>query len=378
MKRIIAVFLCFFLLCSCTYKEEMQNPEEENFVGVWVTYTELAAAATDDFKLNFVRIAENCRDLGATALFVHVRAMSDSVYPSAYFPLVSWAQTIDFDALDFMIEVCHQRNLEFHAWINPYRISSSKNSLNEIPENNPAHSLHTCLGKTEKGLYFDPAKNEARKLVIDGVREILDSYNVDGIHFDDYFYPTDNEAFDQLSYSAYCAETENPLPLAYWRRVNVNLLISGVCSAVKNCERPVDFTVSPAADIKNNENTLYADIRYWCESGYLDAVIPQLYFGFSYPDERFCFERLLIDWINYVGNTGTCLYIGLAPYKLDTDSAADKAEWADGTDIVSRQIQRIKNDPAVCGAVLFSYSYLFSEGENIIKQKENIKIAIKE
>lgn len=381
MKRIIAVFLCLVMLCGCSYKEQPQSGAEtqEDFLGVWVSYTELAAAAQRDFKTSFTLIADNCANLNATALFVHVRAMCDSVYPSAYFPLVSWAQGLDFDPLAFMIEVCHQRGMEFHAWINPYRISSSVNELSLIPETSPAHSLSYCIGQTEKGLYFDPSEAQARKLVIDGVREILTRYDVDGIHFDDYFYPTDSQDFDRLNYNAYCDETQDPLPLDLWRKVNVNLLISGVCSAVKSGDNTAAFTVSPAANIENNENTLYADVDYWCKAGYLDAVIPQLYFGFEYPNQRFRFERLLSDWINYVGESDTKIYIGLAPYKLDTDSAADKAEWTGGTDIVARQLQIIKNTPKVSGAVLFSYSYLFSDDENITKQKEKIKeIQVKE
>lgn len=378
MKRIIAIILCMLLLCSCSYKEQSEKRKEENFLGVWISYTELKAAATEDFRTAFTKMADNCALLGATALFVHVRAMSDSLYPSAYFPLVSWAEGLDYDALAFMIESCHQRGMEFHAWINPYRISSSANSLDDIPENSPAHFLSHCLGNTEKGLYFDPSRKEARKLVIDGVREILSRYSVDGIHFDDYFYPTDNENFDRLSYSAYRAETEKPLPLDDWRRVNVNLLISGVCSAIRSFQGSAVFTVSPAADIENNETVLYADVDYWCASGYIDAVIPQLYFGFSYPVERFRFERLLNDWIAYVGDFDTKLYIGLAPYKLNTESTADKEEWENGTDIVANQLRLINSSPPVCGAVLFSYSYLFSENEEIKKQTENIKNAINE
>lgn len=377
MKKIFAVLICVILLCSCSAPKEAIS-QQDSFMGIWITYSELAEAATDDFKECFTSMVDNSYNLGATDLFVHVRAMSDSVYPSAYYPLCSWAQGLDFDALGFMIETCHQKGIRFHAWINPYRISSSKNELSLIPENSPAHSLSNCLGATEQGLYFDPSKAQVRKLVIDGIREILSRYSVDGIHFDDYFYPTDSPAFDLYSYNAYCAETENPLPLAFWRKTNVNLLVSGVCSAVNNCDAPIEFSVSPAADIEKNENALYADIDYWCNSGYLDKVIPQLYFGFSYPDERFCFKRLLNDWINYVGNSGVELCIGLAPYKLDTDSPADCQEWRNGTEIVANQIELIKENPAVSGAVLFSYSYLFSEDENLDIQKNNIKKAIKQ
>lgn len=374
MKKIVAVLLSLCLLCSCSYKQSRQTKtEKEDFVGIWITYSELNRAAANDFKAAFVEMADNCASLFATDLFVHIRAMCDSVYPSDFFPLVGWAEKLDFDPLEFMLETCHQRGIRLHAWINPYRISSSKNSLDDLPENSPAHLLSDSIGNTDKGLYFDPSSASAQKLVIDSVREILSRYDVDGIHFDDYFYPTDNINFDQHSYSAYCAKTLNPLSLEDWRRTNVNSLITGVSSAIKASKRNAMFTVSPAANIQNNENSLFADVDYWCSSGLLDAVIPQLYFGFNYPDKRFAFNNLLEEWIDYIGDSDVKLYIGLAPYKLNIDSKADKQEWAGGTNIVAQQIELIKNNPATHGVVLFSYSYLFSPDKSLTEQKENIK-----
>lgn len=385
MKKVVSLFLSLILLfcCSCGISQNAEYNTEETdtekfFCGIWISYTELNEFAKGDFKESFEEAVNNAKEIGATALFVHVRAMCDSIYPSAFFPLSAAAKNLSFDAMGFMIECCHNNGLEFHAWINPYRISSYISDLNKIDESSPAHTLSHCIGQTEKGLYFDPSQSEARKLVIDGIREIVNRYDVDGIHFDDYFYPTDSEAFDNLSYNKYRAESKKPLPLAYWRRANVNALISGVSILLNNCEKQIEFSVSPAADIDNNENKLYADVDYWCQNGYIDTVIPQLYFGFDYPNEKFRFENLLFCWIDYVGNTGAKLYIGLAPYKIDTDSKNDQQEWENGVQIISRQITMLKNNNAVNGISLFSYSYLFSKGENIEEQKENIKKALKE
>ncbi len=387
MKKIISLLLIFimvFCCCSCALQskeqKQPQNEKEQNsfFCGIWISYTELAQFGAGDFKESFTQAVHNAKDMGATALFVHVRAMCDSIYPSAYFPLSPTAKNLSFDAMAFMIDLCHKNDLEFHAWINPYRISSTAADLSKIDEASPAHTLSYCIGQTEKGLYFNPAEPEARKLVIDGIREIITRYDVDGIHFDDYFYPTDSNTFDMLSYNKYCNETENPLPLSYWRRANVNSLISGVSIVLNNCDRQIEFSVSPAADIENNENKLFADVDYWCENGYVDTIIPQLYFGFDYPSENFAFENLLYKWIGYVGNSGAKLYVGLAPYKIDTDQKNDQAEWENGVDIVARQIAMLKSNDAVNGVSLFSYSYLFSKGDNIEKQKENIKKSLKE
>ncbi len=379
MKKIIALLLCAFLLCSCSAKEPSPKEKEKEFAGMFLSYIELMELSlSGDFKSSFNEAADNCKELGITDMFVHVRAMCDSIYPSAYYPLTDWARDLEFDAMGFMIEACHKRDIRFHAWINPYRISSSLSDLEKITAESPAHSLSHCIGDTEKGLYFDPSREEVRRLIIDSIREILNRYNVDGIHFDDYFYPTTSPYFDLTSYNAYCSQTVKPLSLDNFRRANINALISGVRCAVYSIDRPILFSISPAADIENNENCLYADVDYWCKSGFIDAVIPQLYFGFDYPKKDFQFENLLNSWIEYLSGSDVLLYVALAPYKLDTDQNPDSIEWSDGTDIVAKQIKLVKANPFAHGFALYSYSFLFGEGENYEKQKENIKKQIKE
>ena len=376
MRRILSVILSFLLLCGCAPKKTAVNSEEQEVFGIWVTYTEVKSLFNGDFEENFESLCVNAKELGATALFVHVRAFCDSIYPSSIFPQCSYSVS-SFDPLDKMISICKKYSLSFHAWINPYRVATS-NDIAALHENSPARNNSSLLLDFSDGLYLDPSNKEARKLILDGIKEIIDNYPVDGIHFDDYFYPTTDESCDKKSYTVYKKSCKNPLPLSQWRRANVTLLISGVASYLKSTKKNILFTVSPAADIEKNKNTLYADIEGWCNAGYLDAVIPQLYFGFNYPDENFSFERLLLDWINLVEKSPAKLYIGLAPYKLDTAQSPDYIEWAGGTDIVARQIRHIKNQAEVNGAVLFSYSYLFSQKENAIIQKNEIKNAIKE
>lgn len=380
MKRLTAVFLLIFMLCGCTQKAPAGSPssDSEFLYGIWVTYAELSEEAKSDFEKGFEDICKNAQEVGANALFVHLRAFCDSVYPSQYFPLCSWAQKQDGDMLSLMIEICKKYGLELHGWINPYRVSSAHASIESLPENSPVRSNPQLLGNTAEGLYLNPASAQARRLVIDGVREIVNSYDIDGIHFDDYFYPTTDESFDKQMYEEYISESKNPLALDDWRRVNVNLLISGVYSAVKNSGKDICFSVSPAADIEKNKNTLYADVKSWCEAGYIDMIIPQLYFGFDYPVESFTFERLLLDWVKLTQNSSTRLCIGLAPYKLDTIQTPDSEEWNGGTDIVARQLLHIKNQADISGALFFSFSYLFREEENYIIQNENITKAIKE
>lgn len=375
MKRILAVILCFLLLSGCAETKSIPvSKAKENFYGIWISYSELEKLLCEDFETSFRSICQNSKSIGATALFVHVRAFCDSIYPSKIFPQRDYLKDLPFDPLTQMISICKEYGLEFHAWINPYRLSL-KSDLSTIDENFIARKDEGLLLKNTKGLYLDPSSEKVRQLILDGIKEIVENYDIDGIHFDDYFYPTTDESIDLSVYTAYKNSCETPLPLDLWRQVNVTLLISSVSRYLKS--KNTEFTISPAADIEKNKNLLYADIEKWCNDGYIDAVIPQLYFGFDYPNEKFAFEKLLLDWINLVGDSETKLYIGLAPYKLDTEKAPDNKEWKDGTDIVARQIRHIKNQAEVSGAVLFSYSYIFNEKDNFIKQKEEISKELK-
>ena len=378
MKKVLAFILCLILLCGCSNKETEKGAEEKELFGIWVTYSELELAAQNGFDKGFEEICKNASQLNANALFVHLRAFSDSVYPSDYFPLTSWAKKLEYDALEKMVELCHKYSLELHGWINPYRISSSLNSVDALEDTHPAKINPSLVGKTQKGLYFNPALSSVRRLITDGIREIINGYDIDGIHFDDYFYPTIDEEFDKECYELYKSTALSPLSLDDWRRINIDLLIQSVSMAVRSSEKDICFSVSPAADIEKNYNELYADIKGWCQKGYIDALIPQLYFGFNYPLEKFSFERLTLDWLSLIGSENVKLYIGLAPYKLDTESLPDKEEWQNGTDIVARQITYIKNQQGISGAVLFSYSHIFSPGENKEKQKEEIEKILKE
>lgn len=378
MKRILSVVLCILLLCGCSRKTETSTDEyEDYFYGIWITYAELSNLAKDDFEKGFEEVCKNSKELGATALFVHVRAFCDSVYPSQLFPMCDYLASLDYDPLQKMITLCKKYSLQFHAWINPYRVATSAD-MSLLKNSSPAKKNPELLLSCSQGLYLDPSSKHARLLILDGIKELTNNYSVDGIHFDDYFYPTTDENCDAKSYTAYKNSCKNPLPLDDFRRVNVTLLISDVALYLDSLNKKIAFTVSPAADIEKNHNELYADIGGWCRAGYLDAVIPQLYFGFLYPDEKFSFERLLLDWINLTADFRVKLYIGLAPYKLDTLTAPDSYEWRNGTDIVARQITHIKNQADVDGAVLFSYSHIFKNSQSAILQKEKIIQSIKE
>ena len=391
MKKIIVCVLAFFLLLAgCSVGDSSSIPQNREVLpyenastsGVWISFSEINAMlkSEDGFKTEFDKAVENCKALKIGEIYVHIRPYCDSLYKSDYFPLTKAAKDIDFDAFQYIINACHTAGIKVHAWINPYRVQTSSSDIESLDPESPAYKwLSDESAENDKnvsiynGIYLNPAEPEVRELVINGIREVLDKYEVDGIHFDDYFYPTADPEFDSLSYEKYKSETENPLSLSDWRRANVNALISGCYTAVKFYGKDIVFSVSPMASVEKNYNELYADVKTWVESGCVDRIIPQLYFGFNYPDERFCFDNLLDEWIELSKeNTEVELKIGLAPYKIGTDSEADSLEWNTFDDIIARQAEICYKNGNVSGYVLFSYSSLISSEELNTKQRENL------
>ncbi len=365
------------LLAGCGVKTDEKSKKHS---GVWLSYGEVNTMLDRDFKAEFQSLIKNCQDLEIDNLYIHVRAFGDSLYKSSFFPQNEKAAKYDFDILKYVIDACHKSNISVHAWINPYRISASTENIEEISPQSPAYLwLHDENSENDKnvclsgGIYLNPAESEVQQLIINGVREIVSNYDVDGIHFDDYFYPTQSEEFDKASYQAYLSENISPLDLASWRRLNVDLLLSGTYNAIKYIKRDVVFSVSPAASVENNFQSLYADVRLWVDNGFVDVIIPQLYFGFDYPDESFKFETLLKLWQDISAlNPDVKLYIGLAFYKSKPTLSADIDEWQQNGDIIKRQVELLDKSTNTDGYVYFSYSSLTSSEAEFKAQRESL------
>ncbi len=357
MRKIFCMAMIICLLCGCGTKSPTAEQPNKYITGVWISYLELDGMLAKNFKAEFAKVAENCKAKGISDMFVCVRPFCDSYYPSKLFPMRASTKGYDFDILAYMLDVCHKNDINFHAWINPYRVRTVDGEIANLPDGSPAKKWAGSKNVLiSNGIYLNPASSEVRQLGIEGVREIINNYNVDGVHFDDYFYPTTDQNFDKASYDEYVSGTEAPLPLDDWRRANVNALISGVYTAIKFKNKDIAFSVSPAASIKNNFNSHYADIAAWVRNGCVDYIIPQLYFGFDYPDDEFSFDMLLADWILVTKGSNTRLLIGLAVYKINTDAEPDRAEWANGADVIKRQVEMCCQNEAVSGHIYFSYS----------------------
>ena len=286
---------------------DMENqiiPENgESVRAVWVSIAGGDFPSYDNLSANKLKqeidaIVDNVYSYGLNTIYFQVRSHSDSMYNSSIFPTASalvenQGDTAPMDVLEYFIEKAHSKNIELHAWINPYRVSSRSHSTSSLAGTNPAVLHPDWIVKhfnddgSEGGIFYDPALPEVRRLVVDGVMEIVENYDVDGIHFDDYFYPYNNAKNfeDNSSYEKY-GEGKNRDD---WRRENVDLLVRNVYTSIKNSKPSVKFGISPfgvwakktASCPEGTEglgwplqsySDIYADTRNWIVNGWVDYI----------------------------------------------------------------------------------------------------------
>ena len=390
LKRIIPYVLSFvFLASAIVYVSDTDNkpqatdntPAEaaakptEELRGVWVTYMTLDVENEDDreaaFKEKINAVISDMKNANLNTMIVQVRPFCDAIYPSRYFPwshILTGSQGEDpgYDPLDYIVDTAHENDIAVHAWINPYRITT-KETPSQLSGDNP-YSKNSDIGLEVNGsLYLDPASEDAIKLITDGVEEIVGNYDIDGVQFDDYFYPPDCGDFDAESYESYCSSTDSPLSLEGFRKENVNRMIRSVYQAVHKTKNRVLFGVSPQGNLGNNEE-LYADVVKWCsESGFIDYICPQIYFSLDNP--ALTFEDALQDWLDMNKHESLLLYVGIPAYKAGTD--ADEGTWLDNDDIIKTELE-ITREKGCDGFMLYSYDSFHNEdnsaeAENVIR-----------
>lgn len=342
--------------------------------GVWVStvlnldYPTQPTADAAELKAEADRILDGAAELGFNAIFLQVRPCADAFYKSDIYPWSIYltgeqgqAPTGGFDPLAYWVEGAHQRGLELHAWLNPYRVTRAAAEWDKLADDSPAKQHPEWVVKYQDNYYFDPALADVQELVIDGAVEIVKNYDVDGIHLDDYFYPgTDFD--DSASYAKYGAGKD----LGDWRRENVNKLVSGLYQAIKAADKNVDFGISPAGiwasqtlnpsgsattSTYSSYYNMYADTRGWVKAGWLDYIAPQIYWERGHKTADF--TALLDWWSEQVDGTGVKLYVGLADYKTLEAKASDNA-WFDGREIAA-QMAACAAKPQVAGVIHFRY-----------------------
>ena len=367
MQKYFFVLLLGSLFCSTNSKAQAK-PE---FRGVWVaTVDNIDWPAKRNFnsdsqKAEFIRLLDMHQRNGINAMIVQIRPAADALYPSQYEPWSEWLTGKQgqsplpyYDPLEFMITETHKRKMAFHAWMNPYRAEFttgiSSISATHITRLHPDWFLPYGDKK-----YFDPGNKAVQQYVAAVVKDVVSRYAVDGVHFDDYFYPyriTGKEFPDNTSY----LQNGNGLKKDDWRRSNTDSIIAMLSRIIKSVNKTCVFGISPFGIWRNadkdpingsktngaasNYDDLYADILLWLKNGWIDYVAPQLYWEFGHPKAPY---SLLLDWWNN-HTYGRHCYIGLGIYKANTNKA-----WREHTQL-TRQIDSLRSKPNIQGMIFFS------------------------
>ena len=381
MKKIaIALFLIAGLL---TNKKEKMFKETEEIKGIFISYIELQEYVKRDniqeSKNNINKMIENINQLKINTIILQVRANCDAIYDSEIFPYSIYISQEEgkktYDVLKYFIEESHKKNIKVIAWINPYRIRTTEN-IKTITEKSPAYQyLNTDTVYIKNGIYWNPSKKEVEEIIINGVKEVL-NYKVDGILFDDYFYP-DNE-IDIKDYEK-IRETESITLQEYHLRV-INQMIEKVHNECQ--EKNVKFGISPDGNIENNYQKNYADVKTWMgSSNYLDFIMPQLYYGFYNSTKAY--SKVIKEWESLLKTEKVDLLVALAFYKVGKEDAYAKEgrkEWIENDDIIMREVLLSRNLKNYKGFSLFRYDSIFKEDEYTLTSRfelENLKKIIK-
>lgn len=331
--------------------------------GVWLSYIELESMLSGktpaQAKTALAAVAANCLSYGMTDIYYQARANSDAYYKSTILPVAAKLQTLiitdGFDPLAYLIAQAHTKNICVHAWINPYRVRTAANRLRNLP----------VFTDTSGALWYVPTDAGAQQLVLDGLRELLNGYAIDGVQFDDYFYPTMAGNFattpaagleDAFASSGYGSVGD-------WRRAAVTNLMAA-CYALVHSKSKV-FGISPGHSVTDNYTNKYADVQCWLQqAGYCDYVCPQIYFGFNHISSPFA--ALVNQWATLATNPSVKLYIGVALYKAGlapdryagtATNPAGRMEWQTDPDLLKKQVQLLQSNAKVSGICFYSYTY---------------------
>ena len=329
MKNKLQRLICAALtltLCSCTQKTDSANPEDalfcdniadqvqsveqlhvasettavetnagvhtrlnyETVYAMWFSVMDYADTLRDKTESEFRQMMQerfqNAANMGINTVYLHVRAYQDAYYDSDLFPMGTYADPdLDFDPLAIMTEEAHALELSVHAWINPLRGPGTK-AMEEMADTyllkqwySGTDTNGTYLVQVDNNWWLNPAYSEVRAFIADGVSEIIENYDVDGIHMDDYFYPTTDASFDAAAFME-SGETD----LSAFRLAQTNEMVTRIYDTVKAFDENLLVSISPQGTLQGNYNSQYADVSTWGgTAGYCDILIPQIYYGFE-------------------------------------------------------------------------------------------------
>lgn len=367
MKKFIILLILAFLP-SCAFAAE----SDEYVKAMWLStvygldFPKTADSASQ--KNEIVNILDTAKTCGINTIYFQVRPTADAFYNSTLVPLSDYLNGVcDYDPLEFVVEEAHKRNIKLHAWFNPYRVSMSVNNFN--PLQNSVFYIHPEWIKTSGGKYvLDPGIPDARYWIEDCVAEVLQNYDVDGIHFDDYFY-TETAASPLNDDDTYLLYGDGFSDKAQWRRNNTYLLIKETYDLVKRIKPTAEFGVSPIGIWRNKKTDSsgsdtygaecydkhFADTKKWVEDEIIDYIIPQVYW--SNKVKAAPYDTVVRWWSDVVQNTKVKLYVGHAIYKVN-DGGSDPDFAENGMAEIERQYMFNQNDANVSGSAFFRAEYV--------------------
>ena len=368
MKKYMFVFLAVLFISSSFYVLNKKS-EDKEFRGIYFSYIEFSkyiqGKSEEESKKNIVNVLDNLKDNHFNNIIVHVRPFSDSIYKSKYYPVSDYVldnnyEYPDYDVLEYFVEQSHKRNIKFHAWINPYRISNvsdvSKLSIDSL--------YYYFVNKgdaklTPKGIYLNPASKDVLEYILLGIDELIKNYDVDGIHFDDYFYP--DKDIDLASYDKY-KDAGGKMSIKEYRYNNISNLLKSTYKIIKEYDKDILFGIAPEGNIDNCLENSFLDVPTILKGEYLDYIMPQIYFGFSNQTRPFI--DTLNDWDLMIKNENIKLIPALAFYKVgtfDKYALSGNSEWIKNNDIISKEVYSGRSALHYNGFSLFSYNYIFND-----------------
>lgn len=313
-------------------------------------------------------------ELNLNAVISQVRPTADAFWPSPYEPwsrYLTGSQGVDpgYDVLGFQVEAAHRRNLEYHAWFNPYRVSMQTNQADLVADH-PAKQHPDWVWAYGGKLYYDPGIPEVRQFVEDAMMHAVEHYDIDAVHFDDYFYPYPSGGLDYPDAHTY-ATYGGGVPLADWRRDNINALVREMRERIQAVKPWVKFGISPFGIWRNKRtdprgsdtggtesySAISADSYQWVKQGWVDYINPQIYWqiGLTVAD----YAKLVPWWAGVVEGTDVALYIGQAVYKNTSGVFTDPQE-------LSKHLEFNKDYPQVDGDVFFSAKDVRADVKNAV------------
>lgn len=333
MKRKTITFSMLLFLAAVLFgmiNVRVARAEEDEVRAVWVSFYEYKGAGLKNksesvFRQNADKMFRNIRDNGCNTVYFHVRAFDDAIWPSENFEFSTYmGNEPEYDPLAILIEMSHKYGISFHAWMNPYRITKKK--------------------------VYDPSMPSTNSRILLAVREVIDNYPVDGIHFDDYFYPSKGHK----QYAKY-ASLSKEIKMVY-----TNAMVQSVYQLVKEKSPALQFGISPAGNVEYCES-IGADVKTWMSApGYVDYIVPQIYWSNFYKlggKMTKLFDQRLSQW-KRLNTANIKMYIGLGLYRGGMKDSLDRG-WRKSSKVVASEISKTRRSAKVSGYSLFSYESLY-------------------